>query len=355
MRLTGSCDYRRCFTGVTLPVRPVGIFVKHFKMHAEVMWCDVMWCDVMSREIQAITLVLNKTHGAVILLLWILSGCLFLSHFAYCRKKLSVPLVACNLGNEFVALCCEKVHLNAVCTVLCIKKSSSWLSSYFSRRLLDLGFEKDVCSILTAINTALFPGVRCQTVLLSATLTEGTVTLLNAMAFLRQTWYQKTMLKGNHAIWNMNKFFKRYFFFKRLRQRCFIQIFVFTKNGNLISFIYKTTICNFHPRRFSSPPFSLRKRPLLVAAFREAEKISQHHSSCSLWFLKPRRICMVVQPGALSTTRDLRRVRKCMKGGGGGGASLVRTSDKVNWKYGIRTKLVVADELVFGVSRVCDA
>ena len=64
---------------------------------------------------------------------------------------------------------------------------------------------------------------------------------------------------------------------------------------------------------------------------------------------------MVVQPGALSTTRDLWRVRKCIKGGGGGGASKVRTSDKVNWKYGIRTKLVVADELVFGVSRVCDA
>ena len=37
MRLTGSCDYRGCFNGVTLPVRPVGIFVKHFKMHAEVM------------------------------------------------------------------------------------------------------------------------------------------------------------------------------------------------------------------------------------------------------------------------------------------------------------------------------
>ena len=40
-------------------------------------------------------------------------------------------------------------------------------------RLLDLGFEKDVSSILTAVKKALFAGVRCQTVLLSATLNEG--------------------------------------------------------------------------------------------------------------------------------------------------------------------------------------
>ena len=45
----------------------------------------------------------------------------------------------------------------------------------FFFRLLDLGFERDVSSILTAIQKALFPGVKCQTVLLSATLNEGTV------------------------------------------------------------------------------------------------------------------------------------------------------------------------------------
>ncbi|XP_068723873.1 ATP-dependent DNA helicase DDX31-like isoform X2 [Montipora capricornis] len=52
-------------------------------------------------------------------------------------------------------------------------KRLRWIVLDEADRLLDLGFEKDVCSILTAINTALFPGVRCQTVLLSATLTEG--------------------------------------------------------------------------------------------------------------------------------------------------------------------------------------
>lgn len=41
-------------------------------------------------------------------------------------------------------------------------------------RLLDLGFEKDVSSILTAVKKSLFAGIRCQTVLLSATLNEGT-------------------------------------------------------------------------------------------------------------------------------------------------------------------------------------
>ena len=40
-------------------------------------------------------------------------------------------------------------------------------------RLLDLGFEKDVSSILTAVKKSLFTGIRCQTVLLSATLNEG--------------------------------------------------------------------------------------------------------------------------------------------------------------------------------------
>lgn len=40
-------------------------------------------------------------------------------------------------------------------------------------RLLDLGFEKDVSSILTAVKDSLLSGVRCQTVLLSATLNEG--------------------------------------------------------------------------------------------------------------------------------------------------------------------------------------
>ena len=47
----------------------------------------------------------------------------------------------------------------------------------FFFRLLDLGFERDVSSILTAIQKALFPGVKCQTVLLSATLNEGTVSV----------------------------------------------------------------------------------------------------------------------------------------------------------------------------------
>lgn len=40
-------------------------------------------------------------------------------------------------------------------------------------RLLDLGFEKDVSSILTAVKKSLLAGIRCQTVLLSATLNEG--------------------------------------------------------------------------------------------------------------------------------------------------------------------------------------
>lgn len=40
-------------------------------------------------------------------------------------------------------------------------------------RLLDLGFEKDVSSILSAVKKALFAGVKCQTILLSATLGEG--------------------------------------------------------------------------------------------------------------------------------------------------------------------------------------
>lgn len=47
-------------------------------------------------------------------------------------------------------------------------------------------------------------------------------------------------------------------------------------------------------------------------------------------------------------------MRKCIKGGGGGGVLLVRIFDKVNWKYGIWIKFVVVDELVFGVFRVCD-
>ena len=46
---------------------------------------------------------------------------------------------------------------------------------FVAYRLLDLGFEKDVSSILTAVKKALLAGVSCQTVLLSATLNEGTV------------------------------------------------------------------------------------------------------------------------------------------------------------------------------------
>ena len=47
------------------------------------------------------------------------------------------------------------------------------LFEYKYHRLLDLGFEKEVSSILTAVKKSLFDGIRCQTVLLSATLNEG--------------------------------------------------------------------------------------------------------------------------------------------------------------------------------------
>jgi len=52
-------------------------------------------------------------------------------------------------------------------------KRLRWIVLDEADRLLDLGFEKDVSSILTAVKKALFAGVRCQTVLLSATLNEG--------------------------------------------------------------------------------------------------------------------------------------------------------------------------------------
>lgn len=52
-------------------------------------------------------------------------------------------------------------------------KNLRWIILDEADRLLDLGFERDVSSILTAIQKALFPGVKCQTVLLSATLNEG--------------------------------------------------------------------------------------------------------------------------------------------------------------------------------------
>ena len=55
------------------------------------------------------------------------------------------------------------------------ERSVSQRQCLFFFRLLDLGFERDVSSILTAIQKALFPGVKCQTVLLSATLNEGTL------------------------------------------------------------------------------------------------------------------------------------------------------------------------------------
>jgi len=48
-----------------------------------------------------------------------------------------------------------------------------WIVLDEADRLLDLGFEKDVSSILTAVKKSLFAGTRCQTVLLSATLNEG--------------------------------------------------------------------------------------------------------------------------------------------------------------------------------------
>ncbi|KAJ7369820.1 ATPdependent RNA helicase [Desmophyllum pertusum] len=48
-----------------------------------------------------------------------------------------------------------------------------WIVLDEADRLLDLGFEKDVSSILTAVKKSLFTGIRCQTVLLSATLNEG--------------------------------------------------------------------------------------------------------------------------------------------------------------------------------------
>ncbi|XP_078366831.1 ATP-dependent DNA helicase DDX31-like isoform X2 [Oculina patagonica] len=48
-----------------------------------------------------------------------------------------------------------------------------WIVLDEADRLLDLGFEKDVSAILTAVKKSLFSGVRCQTVLLSATLNEG--------------------------------------------------------------------------------------------------------------------------------------------------------------------------------------
>lgn len=52
-------------------------------------------------------------------------------------------------------------------------KRLRWIILDEADRLLDLGFEKDVSSILTAVKDSLLSGVRCQTVLLSATLNEG--------------------------------------------------------------------------------------------------------------------------------------------------------------------------------------
>lgn len=52
-------------------------------------------------------------------------------------------------------------------------KRVQWIILDEADRLLDLGFEKDVSSILTAVKNSLHSGVRCQTVLLSATLSEG--------------------------------------------------------------------------------------------------------------------------------------------------------------------------------------
>lgn len=52
-------------------------------------------------------------------------------------------------------------------------KRLRWIVLDEADRLLDLGFEKDVSSILSAVKKALFAGVKCQTILLSATLGEA--------------------------------------------------------------------------------------------------------------------------------------------------------------------------------------
>ena len=68
------------------------------------------------------------------------------------------------------------------------------MNIYHYYRLLDLGFEKDVSSILTAVKKSLFAGIRCQTVLLSATLNEGIYNTMHSLLdldFKNHTLYPK--------------------------------------------------------------------------------------------------------------------------------------------------------------------